>query len=185
MRREVGKMSTSAARLETYLPEAGGGTIAQVCDFLAAHERAGRDRPASRYFLASSSPADRVELPAEVYRVLRQVVEALRQGFAVTVAPLAQTLTTQQAADLLGVSRPTVIKLLDDGKIPFERAGTHRRILLRDLLTYRDARRAEQYAALESTAIDISDEEDLDTTLERMRDARRAIAARRRTGPAA
>lgn len=61
----------------------------------------------SRYFLAGSSPADRVELPAEVYRVLRQVVEALRQGLAVTVAPLARTLTTQQAADLLGVSQPT------------------------------------------------------------------------------
>ncbi len=177
-------MSTSAARSETYLPETGGGKVAQVYDFLEAHEQAGRGRPAARYFLAGSSPGDRVELPAEVYRVLRQVVEALRQGFAVTVAPLAQTLTTQQAADLLGVSRPTVIKLLDEERIPFERVGTHRRILLRDLLTYRDVRRAEQYAALESTAIDIGDEEHLDTTLEQLRDARRAVAARRRTGPA-
>lgn|SRR5690554_4823862 len=176
-------MSTSTARPETYLPQTCGSQVAQVYDFLEAHERAGRDRPAARYFLAGSSPGDRVELPAEVYRVLLQVVEALRQGFAVTVAPLAQTLTTQQAADLLAVSRPTVIKLLDEGKIPFERIGTHRRILLRDLLAYRDMRRAEQYAALESTAVDISDEDDLDTTLEQLRKARRAVAARRRARP--
>jgi excisionase family DNA binding protein len=131
-------------------------------------------------FLAGSSPGDRVELPAEVYRMLRQVVEALRQGFAVTVAPLAQTLTTQQAADLFGVSRPTVIKLLDEDRIPFERVGTHRRILLRDLLVYREQRRAEQYAALEATAVDIDDEQDLDTALEQLREARRTVTARRR-----
>ncbi|MFL6055026.1 MAG: helix-turn-helix domain-containing protein [Actinoallomurus sp.] len=83
------------------------------------------------------APGDQIELPAEVYRVLRHVIEALQQGLAVTVAPLTQTLTTQQAADLLGVSRPTLVKLLDEGKIPFDRAGTHRRILLRDLLAYR------------------------------------------------
>jgi excisionase family DNA binding protein len=127
------------------------------------------------------SPGDRVELPAELYRVLRQAVEALWQGFAVTVAPLAQALTTQQAADLLGVSRPTVIKLLDESRIPFERVGTHRRILLRDLLAYREQRRAEQYAALEATAVDLDDEQDLDTALAQLREARRAAAVRRRT----
>lgn len=60
-----------------------------------------------------------------------------------------------------------MIKLLDEGRIPFERVGTHRRILLRDLLVYRERRRAEQYAALEATAVDIDDEQDLDTALER------------------
>lgn len=172
-------MSVSAARQETYLPDAGE-QVAQVYDFLEAHEEAGRGRPQPRYFLAGSSPGDRVELPAEVYRVLRQVVEALRQGLAVTVAPLAQTLTTQQAADLLGVSRPTVIKMLDEGRVPFERIGTHRRILLRDLLVYREQRRAEQYAALEATAVDVHGEQDLDTALEQLREARRTVAARRR-----
>lgn len=172
-------MTVSAARQETYLPDAGG-QVAQVYDFLEAHEQAGRGRPQPRYFLAGSSPGDRVELPAEVYRVLRQVVEALRQGFAVTVAPLSQTLTTQQAADLLGVSRPTVIKLLDEGRIPFDRVGTHRRVLLQNLLAYREQRRAEQYAALAATAVEINDEQDLDTTLEQLREARRTVAAQRR-----
>jgi excisionase family DNA binding protein len=168
-------------RQETYLPD-GEGQLAQKYDFLKAHEEAGRGRPEPRYFLAGAAPGDRIELPAEIYRVLRHVVEALRQGFAVTVMPLTQTLTTQQAADLLGVSRPTLVKLLDVGKIPFERVGTHRRILLRDLLAYREERRDAQYAALEATAVDIDDEEALDTVLEELREARRAVARRRRQG---
>jgi excisionase family DNA binding protein len=175
-----GGVSMSATvRQETYLPDVDG-RLAQVYDFLEAHEVAGRGRPEPRYFLSGSAPGDRVELPAEIYRVLRQVVDALQQGLAVTVAPQAQMLTTQQAADLLGVSRPTVIKLLNEAKIPFEQVGTHRRILLRDLLAYRKQRRAEQYAALEATAVSIDDEQDLDTVLEELREARRAVAARRR-----
>lgn len=172
-------MVDAALKQETYLPEADT-QVAQIYDFLEAHERAGRGAPEPRYFLAGSTPGDQVELPVEVYRVVRQVVEALRQGLAVTVVPQTQTLTTQQAADLLGVTRPTVIKLLDEGKVPFERSGTHRRILLRDLLTYRRQRRSEQYAALEATSISLDDEEDLDTALQQLRDARRAVAARRR-----
>ncbi|GAB3985107.1 hypothetical protein GCM10029978_096840 [Actinoallomurus acanthiterrae] len=171
-------MSLANLQQETYLPDARG-QVAEIYDFLKAHEEAGRGRPAPRYFLAGSAPGDRIELPAEIYRALRHVVEALQQGLAVTVAPLTQTLTTQQAADLLGVSRPTLVKLLDEGRIPFERAGSHRRILLRDLLTYREQRRAAQYAALEATAVEINDEEDVDTVLEQLREAREAVAKRR------
>lgn len=134
--------------------------------------------------LAGASPDDRVELPPELYRVLRQVVDALDQGLAVTVAPLTQALTTQQAADLLGVSRPTVIKLLNEQKIRFERIGSRRRIMLRDLLAYRQQRRAEQYAALEATAADIDREEDLADALAQLREARRVVAARRRASKA-
>jgi excisionase family DNA binding protein len=142
---------------------------------------AGRSRARPRYFLAGADVGDRVELPAEVHRVLRQVVEAMRQGLAVTAAPQTQTLTTQQAADLLGVSRPTMVRLLDDGQIAYERAGTHRRILLRDLLTYRERRRAQQLAALDATAVSIDDEDDLDATLAQLRHARAAVATSRRT----
>lgn len=172
-------MGAAALRQETYLPEADG-QVAQIYDFLEAHEGSSRGASDARYFLAGTVPGDRVELPVEVYRVLRQVVEALRQGLAVTVAPLTLTLTTQQAADLLGISRPTVVKLLEEGAIAFERTGTHRRIMLRDLLAYRERRRALQYAALEATSVALDNEEDLDSALRQLREARRAVAARRR-----
>jgi excisionase family DNA binding protein len=90
-----------------------------------------------------------VHLPPAVYEVLSQVIAAMRAGRAITVAPLAQRLTTQEAADLLGISRPTVVKLLDDGRIPFEQPGRHRRIRLDELLAYRDQRRTERSKALD------------------------------------
>jgi len=172
-------MATTALQQETYLPSEAED-VARVFDFLAKHEAAGREQPAPQYFLAGAAAKDRVELPAELFRVLRQVVFALQQNHAVTVAPQTMTLTTQQAADLLGVSRPTVIKLLDERKVPYERTGTHRRILLRDLLAYRESRRAAQYAALEATSVRIADEDDVEVTLRELRDARHAVAQRRR-----
>ena len=171
-------MTAAPISQETYLPDADTD-VARVYNFLAAHERAGRGTVEPRYFLAGATPGEQVELPQETYRVLRQVIEAMHHGLAVTVAPQSKTLTTQQAADLLGVSRPTVIKLLDEGKIPFARTGTHRRILLHDLLAYRTQRRQDQYAALEAMSADMTDDEDPDVVLERLRTARATVAARR------
>lgn len=176
-------MATRALQQETYLPSEAED-VTKVYDFLAQHEAAGLKRPAPQYFLVSAAAKDRVELPAEVFRILRQVVFALQQNHAVTVAPQTAMLTTQQAADLLGVSRPTLIKLLDEHRVPYERTGTHRRILLRDLLAYRESRRAAQYAALEATAVDITDEDDVDVILRELRKARREVAERRRAGSA-
>ncbi len=167
---------------ETYLPVADNAAeLAQVHDFLAAHEAAGRGAVAPRYFLAGAEVGDQVEIPEEVHRVLRKVVDALAHGLAVTVAPQSTTLTTQQAAALLGVSRPTVVKILDEGALPFERVGTHRRLLLTEVLAFREQRRAAQYAALAATAIDIDDEGDLDAVLADLRAARRSAADRRKT----
>ncbi len=172
-------MSTAELRQETYLPDQDRGGLAEVHDFLVAHETAGRGRVAPRYLLAGSDPGDQVEIPASVYGVLRQVIEAMSRGLAVTVVPQAQTLTTQQAAELLGVSRPTLIRLLKTERIPFERVGTHRRVLLRDALEYRERRRAEQYKALEASSVDIDDEDDIHDVLASLRDARRQVAGRR------
>ena len=175
-------MSTATATMtqKTYLPEHDSRAFAVVHDFLTAHESKTGGRPAPRYFLAGVEAGDQVELPVEVYNVVHQVVEAMAAGLAVTVAPQSQKLTTQQAADLLGISRPTLIKMLDAQRIPYDRIGSHRRILLRDVLAFRNQRREEQYAALEETAVDIDDEGDLEATLSALRNARRAAAGRRR-----
>jgi excisionase family DNA binding protein len=72
----------------------------------------------------SEHTIDHVQLPQEVYQVLVEVVEAMREGKAITSVPRTQRLTTQEAADFLGISRPTLVKFLEDGKIPYEQPGT-------------------------------------------------------------
>ena len=89
-------------------------------------------------------PHGHAEIPPSVLEALRAVVTAMSKGQTITIVPYGQVLTTQQAADLLHVSRPHLIKLLERGEIPFfrtdERAGAHRRIALQDVVRYRDAR---------------------------------------------
>lgn len=161
---------------ETYLPS-DGRVLAPVLDFLTSHEaRAGAVR--GRYFLSGAEPGDQVELPEPVYRALVKVVDAMRNGLAVSVVPQSTRLTTQQAADLLSVSRPTVVKLLDAGEIPFEKAGTHRRIRLTDVLEYREQRRQRQYDFLAATSSEV-DEDNIEDTLAELKAARKAVAARR------
>ena len=172
-------MSRAAVVEETYLPSRGV-ELAPVLDFLTAHEAAGRPLPEPKYFLAGARPGDQVELPEEVYLALRKIVDAMQSGLAVSVVPQTTRLTTQQAADLLNVSRPTIVKLLDEGEIPFEKAGTHRRVLLADLLEYRERRRERQYDMLAATR-DAVDEDNIEQTLEDLKAARKAVAARRAT----
>jgi excisionase family DNA binding protein len=91
---------------------------------------------------------ERVPLPAEVYAVLVRVVEAMREGKAVSILPQTQRLTTQEAADFLGISRPTLVKLLERSEIPFEQPGRHRRVFLSDLLSYQGKRQSDRHATL-------------------------------------
>ncbi len=88
-------------------------------------------------------------LPPEVFEVLREVVAALAQGQAVTIAPVHQRISTQEAADLLGISRTTLVKLLEDGEIPYEQPGRHRRVLLYDVLAYRKRQSTKARQALD------------------------------------
>ncbi|MFD1674579.1 helix-turn-helix domain-containing protein [Alicyclobacillus fodiniaquatilis] len=89
----------------------------------------------------------RIELPHALYRVLVDAAHQLAKGNTVGVLHYEQDITTQQAADLLQVSRPHVVKILEAGDIPYHMVGSHRRIRLSDLLEYkknRDAMRREK-----------------------------------------
>jgi len=90
-----------------------------------------------------------LSLPHSVYRVLEQVVHEMARGNAVQVLPVKAELSTQQAADLLNVSRPHLVKLLERGEIPYHRAGSHRRVVLEDLLVYKESRDRERLEALD------------------------------------
>lgn len=90
-----------------------------------------------------------VMLPPRVYAVLREVAQAMSQGLAITIAPHNTQLTTQEAADLLNISRPTLTRLLREGEIAYEQRGRHRRVRLADVLDYQDRARSEQRAALD------------------------------------
>lgn len=86
------------------------------------------------------------ELPASLYSVLVRAAQELRSGRGISILPVGIELTTQQAADMINVSRPFLIRLLEAGQIPFHRVGTHRRVRLDDLLAYRRRRSAERRA---------------------------------------
>lgn len=176
-------MATQSQALasQTYLPDDDKQQVAEVYSFLEAHSAARGTAVRPRYLLVGSEEHDQVEIPASIHSLLVQVVESLQAGRAVSVAPQSMTLTTQQAADLLGVSRPTVIRLIDSQQLQSEKIGNRRRLRLHDVLGYREKRRQDQYAALDRLASELDSDEDVHAELERAREARQAVAARRRT----
>jgi excisionase family DNA binding protein len=92
---------------------------------------------------------EEIELPQSLFIMLRQIVHYLLNGRAVTIVPLNKELTTQEAADILNVSRPYLIKLLEQEMIPYTKIGTHRRIRFTDLLEYKKRHDEELQRGLE------------------------------------
>jgi excisionase family DNA binding protein len=88
-------------------------------------------------------------LPPIATRLVLDLLEELARGNAVTVNGIEAEITTQQAADLLNISRPSLIQLLDEGKLPYRRIGTHRRIPLEAVLAYKAQAYAKRKAALD------------------------------------
>jgi len=95
---------------------------------------------------------ERLELPESVYHLLKDVVRNMMAGRAIMLVPQKQQLTTQSAANFLGFSRPHLIKLLESGTIPFIKVGQHRRVLLKDVLTFQKSRDVQRRALLNDLA---------------------------------
>lgn len=96
-----------------------------------------------------SPTGDVTELPESALLLLERISEVLARGDAITIVPVGKELTTQQAANILNVSRQYVVRLLDDGRIPYHKTGTHRRIRMQDLLAYKRQRDRDRQASLD------------------------------------
>ncbi|HLG71314.1 MAG TPA: excisionase family DNA-binding protein [Chloroflexota bacterium] len=92
-------------------------------------------------------------IPETVYEAIRNIVNLLAEGDSFQLVPVRKQLTTQQAADLLNVSRPYLIKLLERDAIPFQKIGTHRRIAFEDLMRYKRERTKERRGALRELSL--------------------------------
>jgi len=114
-------------------------------------------KPGARADLHAAGMGKPAHLPAEAVALLREVLAAFAKGEAVAVVPVAAEVTAQQAAEILRVSRPFVIRLIDDGKLPVRMVGTHRRIPLADLLAYKEAHKARARDAAAALAQETQD----------------------------
>ena len=92
------------------------------------------------------------DIPLEIYAVLREVFQHLKDGQAISLIPDDTLLTTQQAAEILNISRPYLYRLLDADEIPFVRVGTHRKLRLADVEALRERRRTQSRKAINSLA---------------------------------
>lgn len=87
---------------------------------------------------------EKIRIPLKALKLLAEILKATSQGKPISVVPIATEMTTQAAAERLGCSRPHLVKLLEDGKIPFTKVGKHRRIKYDDVVNYKRKVKEEQ-----------------------------------------
>ncbi len=95
------------------------------------------------------SDQEAIAIPMSAFRLFANILAEMAKGNAVTLIPIHAELTTQQAADLLNVSRPYLVRLIEEGTLPARMVGTHRRVLFEDLMRYKHETRALRLKALE------------------------------------
>ena len=137
---------------EPFLPSEHEALLAkETSRKLAAYFRV-REDFRIRLLDEANRATETLELPAPAVRLLLDILEQMARGNAVTLMPIHAELTTQQAADLLNVSRPHLVNLLEEGRIPYRKVGTHRRVRAEDALAYKQETERKRRKVLEELA---------------------------------
>jgi excisionase family DNA binding protein len=97
------------------------------------------------------------DAPEQVYRIAREALSLAREGRSAALVSYDQDLTTQEAADMLGVSRPHLVKMLEAGELPYYLVGKHRRLAFSDVIEYKRARDSRRRTALAELTADSQD----------------------------
>ncbi|MGH9822997.1 MAG: helix-turn-helix domain-containing protein [Blastocatellia bacterium] len=139
-------MTTETPDVDALPPDQSEIAVAERLSQALAKQIARGDTPAM--FLAGEESGAREPLPATAAKLLVKILSEIAKGNTVAILPLKPELTTQETAELLSLSRPHLIKLLDRGELPFHRVGTHRRIRLSDVLAYKRKALEERKAIL-------------------------------------
>jgi excisionase family DNA binding protein len=111
-----------------------------------------RSKSPLRLRVVGAPEEETVVLPAFALKMLVGILDEMGRGNTVTVVPVQAELTTQEAAEMLSMSRPSLIQLLDEGRIEYRRVGTHRRVRFESLISYKRRAHAERLAALNELA---------------------------------
>jgi excisionase family DNA binding protein len=122
---------------ETVAPSQADTLLARESSRLLAAYKLGQSAGVRIRLVADAEQDEPVVVPASAMRMFVQLLTEMSQGNAVTLIPTHAELTTQQAANLLNVSRPYVVKLLDEGKLPSRTVGKYRRVRFDDLMAYK------------------------------------------------
>ncbi|QQX89102.1 excisionase family DNA-binding protein (plasmid) [Cupriavidus necator] len=136
----------------TTLPSANESAIARESSRSLAVALDSRSETQQFDFKTDKGELHRVTLPTSALRLLVEVLAEIGQGNAVSIIPIHAELTTQEAADLLNVSRPYLVQLLEKGEIPFRKVNTHRRVLYQDVVSYKQRIDDERRKALDELA---------------------------------
>jgi excisionase family DNA binding protein len=142
-------MTTAQPSPAPALPSEADATLAKETSRVLA-SRMGAAEPLQ--FRIGPAPGETVGVPAWAVRMLVRILEEMAKGKTVTLIPVHAELTTQDAADMLNISRPSLIQLLDEGKIDYRRVGTHRRVRFEALMKFKRQADADRKAALAELA---------------------------------
>ena len=125
------------ANFETVAPTEADAVLARESSRRLTTQKLGERASIRIQLLDDGEEAETVAVPASAMRMFLHLLTEMSQGNAVTLIPSHCELSTQQAADLLNVSRPYLVKLLDEGRIPFRTVGKYRRVRFDDLMAYK------------------------------------------------